>query len=255
MEARDGQGALHGKVAIITGGASGQGAAEARLFVAEAASVVIADVQDDLGQALADDLGPRARYIHLDVSDEDQWAEAIRQTVAVFGRPTVLVQSAAIVHHRLLEDSPRAEYERVIAVNQIGPFLGMQAVLAPMTEAGGGSIVNIGSGAGMVATAGRSLYGSTKWALRGLTKAAALEFGWRGIRVNCIQPGAIDTPMLRHSDQEIPPPTIPIARFGLPDEIAQAALYLASDRSSYVTGIDLPVDGGAGAGRWIDFHR
>jgi 3alpha(or 20beta)-hydroxysteroid dehydrogenase len=242
---------LDGKVAIITGGASGQGAAEARLFAAEGARVVIGDVQDELGGKLAAEIGDAAVYVHLDVSSEDDWAEVIRQAALAFGVPTILVQSAAVVHHKLIEDSTRAEFDRVLAVNLVGPFLGMLAVLPGMQRAGGGVIINVGSGAAFAGAGGRPLYGASKWGLRGLTKSAAIELGYHGIRVNSIQPGAIDTPMLRRSDQEIPPPQIPIPRYGTPDEIAQAALFLASDRGSYITGVDLPVDGGATAGSWV----
>jgi 3alpha(or 20beta)-hydroxysteroid dehydrogenase len=243
-------GLLDGKVAIITGGASGQGAAEARLFAAEGAQVVIGDIQDELGGKLAAEIGEPAIYVHLDVSSEDDWAQVIRQAIGAFGDPTILVQSAAIVHHKLIEDSTRAEFDRVLAVNLVGPFLGMLAVLPGMRRAGGGVIINVGSGAALSGLGGRPLYGSAKWGLRGLTKSAAIEFGYHGIRVNSIQPGAIDTPMLRHSDQEIPPPQIPIPRYGTAEEIAQAALFLASDRSAYITGVDLPVDGGTTAGHW-----
>ncbi|WP_337110438.1 SDR family NAD(P)-dependent oxidoreductase [Prescottella equi] len=244
-------GILDGKVAVITGGASGQGAAEARLFVAEGAKVVIADIQDDLGKKLVEELAGSAIYVHTDVSNEEDWDETIRQTIAAFGDPTILVQSAAMVHHKLIEDSPSAEFERVLAVNLVGPYLGMRAVLEPMQRAGGGSIINVGSGSALSGVAGRALYGSSKWGLRGLTKSAAIEFGVFDIRVNSIQPGAIDTPMLRRSDQEIPPPQIPIPRYGLPEEVAEAALFLASDRGAYITGIDLPVDGGSTAGSWV----
>ena len=137
-------GLLDGKVAIITGGASGQGAAEARLFAAEGARVVIGDVQDELGGKLAAEIGDAAVYVHLDVSSEDDWAEVIRQAAQSFGEPTILVQSAAVVHHKLIEDSTRAEFDRVLAVNLVGPFLGMLAVLPGMQRAGGGVIINVG---------------------------------------------------------------------------------------------------------------
>jgi 3alpha(or 20beta)-hydroxysteroid dehydrogenase len=244
-------GLLDGRVAIITGGASGQGAAEARLFAAEGAQVVIGDIQDKLGVELAHGIGKQAIYVHLDVSREEDWAEAVRAATEAFGDPTILVQSAAMVHHKLIEDSNRAEFDRVLAVNLVGPFLGMRAVLPSMQRAGGGVIINIGSGASLSGAGGRSLYGASKWGLRGLTKAAAIEFGYHNIRVNSIQPGAIDTPMLRRSDQEIPPPQIPVPRYGKPEEIAQAALFLASEHGAYITGVDLPVDGGATAGNWV----
>jgi 3alpha(or 20beta)-hydroxysteroid dehydrogenase len=244
-------GLLDGKVAIITGGASGQGAAEARLFAAEGAKVVIGDIQDELGAKLAAEIGESALYVHLDVSSEEDWASVVRGATEAFGDPTILVQSAAMVHHKLIEDSTRAEFDRVLAVNLVGPYLGMLAVLPGMQRAGGGVIINVGSGAAFNGVGGRPLYGASKWGLRGLTKSAAIEFGYHNIRVNSIQPGAIDTPMLRRSDQEIPPPQIPVPRYGTAQEIAEAALFLACDHSSYITGVDLPVDGGAGAGNWV----
>jgi 3alpha(or 20beta)-hydroxysteroid dehydrogenase len=244
-------GLLDGKVAVITGGASGQGAAEVRLFAAEGARVVIGDVQDDLGKALAEQIGDQVIYAHLDVSSENEWQDVIRQATSTFGDPTILVQSAAVVHHKLIEDSTRAEFDLILAVNLVGPYLGMLAVLPPMQRAGGGVIINVGSGAAFEGLGGRALYGASKWGLRGLTKSAAIEFGVHNIRVNSIQPGAIDTPMLRRSDQQIPPPQIAIPRFGRPEEIASAALFLASEAGSYITGVDLPVDGGASAGKWV----
>jgi len=244
-------GLLDGRVALITGGASGQGAAEARLFVEEGAAVVIGDVQDRAGAALAHELGPSAAFVHLDVSSDADWRAAIAHTRDTFGDATVLIQSAAIVHHKLIEDSPHEEFERVLAVNLLGPYLGMRAVLPGMQRAGGGVIINVGSAAAYNGTGGRALYGAAKWGLRGLTKSAAIEFGFHNIRVNSIHPGAIDTPMLRDSDQEIPAPPIPVPRFGRPEEVARTALFLVSDHAAYITGADVPVDGGASTGGWV----
>jgi 3alpha(or 20beta)-hydroxysteroid dehydrogenase len=244
-------GLLDGKVALITGGASGQGAAEARLFVDEGAAVVIGDVQDVAGRALADELGPSATFVHLDVSSDTDWEAAIAHTSETFGDATILIQSAAIVHHRLIEDSPREEFERVLAVNLLGPYLGMRAVLPGMQRAGGGVIINVGSAAAYNGTGGRALYGAAKWGLRGLTKSASIEFGYHNIRVNSIHPGAIDTPMLRNSDQEMPAPQIPVARFGRADEVARTVLFLVSDHAAYITGADVPIDGGASTGGWV----
>ena len=244
-------GLLNGKVALITGGASGQGAAEARLFVDEGAAVVIADVQDPAGHALAHELGPSATYVHLDVSSDRDWDAAIAHASESFGDPTVLIQSAAIVHHKLIEDSPHEEFERVLSVNLVGPYLGMRAVLPGMRRAGGGVIINVGSAAAYNGTGGRALYGAAKWGLRGLTKSAAIEFGHHNIRVNSIHPGAIDTPMLRGSDQDMPPPQIPVPRFGRACEVARMALFLASEHAAYITGADIPVDGGASTGGWV----
>lgn len=243
-------GMLEGRTALITGGASGQGAAEARLFVAEGARVVIGDVQDPQGSALAEELGDSAYFVHLDVSDEECWQAAVRQTQDRYGDPTILVQSAAVVHHRLIEQSTLEEFEGVLSVNLLGAYLGMMAVLPGMQRAGGGVIINIGSSAALSGTGGRALYGASKWGLRGLTKSAAIEFGHHNIRVNSILPGAIDTPMLRDSDQPLPKPDIPVPRVGTPEEVAHAALFLASEHGAYLTGVDLPVDGGASAGNW-----
>ena len=243
-------GLLAGKVALITGGASGQGAAEARLFVSEGARVVIGDIQDEAGTALARELGKAASYVHLDVSDEEAWAAAVKHARAKFGDPTILVQSAGIVHHRLIEQSSRAEFDRVLAVNLVGAYLGMLAGLPGMQRAGGGVIINVGSAAALSGAGGRALYGASKWGLRGLTKSAAIEFGAHGIRVNSILPVAIDTPMLRNSDQPTASPKLPVPRFGTAEEVARAALFLACEHGAYVTGVDLPVDGGASAGGW-----
>ena len=244
-------GLLDNKVALITGSASGQGAAEAMLFADEGASVVVADVSDHAGREVAKRIGPNAAFVHLDVSIEKDWEAAIEFAGDRYGDPTILINNAAVPHRKLIEDSTRKEFDRVLAVNLVGPYLGLRALLTPMRRRGGGAIVNVGSTGAMRGVGGRALYGATKWGVRGLTKAAAIEFGPYGIRVNCIQPGGIDTPMLRNCDPEIPTPDIPVPRFGTPEEIAQAALFLVSDKASYITGIDLPVDGGALSGGWV----
>jgi 3alpha(or 20beta)-hydroxysteroid dehydrogenase len=240
-------GRLEGKVALVTGGARGQGEAEARLFAAEGADVVVADVRVDAGEALAAELGPAVAFIRLDVSDEVAWEAAVATTVERFGGLHVLINNAGIGHFARIADHTLADYERVIAVNQTGVFLGMRAVLAPMRAAGGGSIVNISSGAGLRATKYMIGYAASKYAVTGMTAAAALELARDGIRVNSIHPGVVDTPMLAavaDADSGALVRTTPMRRMASPAEIAQVALFLASDDASYMTGAHLPVDGG-----------
>jgi 3alpha(or 20beta)-hydroxysteroid dehydrogenase len=246
-------GRLDGKVALVTGGARGQGAAEARLFLAEGASVVIADVLDDQGEALATELGPCAAYRHLDVSDEEGWATVMGELVGRLGRLDVLVNNAGILRVSPLEETSLADYRRVVDVNQIGTFLGMRAAIGPMRDAGGGSIVNVSSTQGIVGMIGLVSYVSTKFAIRGMTKSAAMELGPSGIRVNSVHPGGVDTEMLR--DPALPTATdddrfatLPLGRIGTPEEIARLVLFLASDDSSYCTGAEFVADGGSLAG-------
>jgi 3alpha(or 20beta)-hydroxysteroid dehydrogenase len=243
-------GRLDGKVAIITGGARGQGAAEARLFVAEGARVVIGDVLDDAGAEIADELGSDAAiYTHLDVTHEDQWHDVIALTEDRFGPVTVLVNNAGILMFQAIDRTERADFERILQVNLIGVFLGIKAVTPSMAKAGGGSIVNISSTAGLTGLPYLGAYVASKWAVRGLTKSAAIDLGPKGIRVNSIHPGGIDTPMLGGTDRDAPYyKRLPVPRMGSPDEAARAVLFLASDDASYTTGAELTVDGGATAG-------
>jgi len=244
---------LEGKVAIVTGAARGQGEAEARLFAREGAKVVLGDVLDEEGTAVAKDIGPGATYVHLDVSDEAQWAEAI-DAAAAFGALNVLVNNAAIIRPKAIEDTSLADYLSVISVNQVGCFLGMRSAAAPMKAAGGGSIVNVSSIDGMRSTNGLVSYTASKFAIRGMTKTAALEFGHYGIRVNSVHPGGINTimgnPMAMaeetmntiYARQAIP-------RIGRPEEVANVVLFLASDEASFCTGSEYMVDGG-----WLAGH-
>jgi 3alpha(or 20beta)-hydroxysteroid dehydrogenase len=186
---------LDGKVAMITGGARGQGEAEARLFVAEGAKVVITDVLDELGQALAADLGESAMYVHLDVTSEDDWSAAVAATVERFGPPTVLVNNAGISGHRTIDQMAKEELLALFSVNVLGPWLGTKTVFDSMRRAGGGSIVNIGSTNSVRGEAGGTAYTTSKHALAGLTKSSAIELGPFGIRVNLVLPGGIKTPM------------------------------------------------------------
>jgi len=238
---------LQGKVAIITGAASGQGAAEARLFVAEGAQVVITDIGD--GDAVAAQLGDRSLFVRHDVSDEAGWADVVKQTLQRFDRLDVLVNNAGVYKPRSLVDTDTALWDLHYRVNQLGVFLGMRAVVEAMAGSGGGSIVNVSSGAGMKNVPGMFAYATSKWAVRGMTKLAASELAPLGIRVNSIHPGIIDTPMLGENTAErlkMFEDMIPMRRMGTPDEVAQLVLFLVSDASSYVTGAEVTVDGGIG---------
>ena len=242
-------GRLDGKVALISGGARGQGEAEARRFVAEGAKVVIGDILEAEGKAVADDLGDAAVFVPLDVTDESSWAAAVAEAEERFGPISVLVNNAGILSFGQLDRVKRGEYERLIQVNLVGVLLGMQAVVPSMVKAGGGSIVNISSTSGLQGLPFVGAYGSTKWAVRGLSKSAAIDFGHRGIRVNSVHPGGIDTPMVAGTSGDAPYyKRLPVSRMGTPDEVANAVLFLASDEASYVTGAELAVDGGATCG-------
>ena len=238
------------KVVLVTGAARGQGEAEVRLFHAEGARVVIADVLDDEAARLAAELGEAALAVHLDVADAAQWAAAIETTLARFGRLDVLVNNAGILRWGRLEDMSLEEYLQVIGVNQTGCWLGMKAVLPALKAAGGGAIVNISSVAGIQAIGGASAYTASKFAVRGMSKSAALEFGRYNIRVNSVHPGGIDTPMVQTPDRDLDEAyrQLPIARIGTPAEVARLVAFLASDEASYCTGGEFAIDGGMMAG-------
>jgi 3alpha(or 20beta)-hydroxysteroid dehydrogenase len=241
---------LDGKIALITGAARGQGAAAARRFVQEGARVMLTDVLDDQGKELAAELG--AEYCHLDVSNEDEWAEAIAFTISTFGDITVLVNNAGVLHFSALTETTLADYQRVIGINQVGTFLGMRSVAESMTRAGGGSIVNVSSIEGLGGMPYLVAYTASKFAIRGMTKVAAMELGQHGIRVNSVHPGAIDTPMIGEAlgrPVDISPigKKVALRRVGQPEDVAGVVLFLASDDSAYCTGAEFVVDGGATA--------
>lgn len=244
---------LNGKVALITGAARGQGAAEARLFAQRGAKVMLCDILDDEGQAVAAEIGANAAYLRLDVTSEASWQAAVNATVAKFGKLNVLVNNAGIVKVTALADCPLEEYMQVIQVNQIGVFLGMKTVAPAMKQAGGGSIVNISSIDGLIGMTGGTAYCASKFAVRGMTKVAALELGKDGIRVNSIHPGGILTPMITGAGLDAQTAgeifgRVPLQRIGQPEEIATLAAYLASDDASYSTGSEFIADGGLTAG-------
>ncbi len=242
-------GRLDGKVAIVTGGARGQGAAEGRLFADEGARVVLADVLDDEGKAVAAEIGDAARYVHLDVGDEAQWAAAVAYAEDEFGPVTVLVNNAGILLFQAVQKTSLDDFERVMRVNVTGVFLGMKAVVGSMEKAGGGAIVNISSTSGLQGMPFLGAYVASKWAVRGLTKSAAIDLGHKNIRVNSVHPGGIDTPMVAGTSGDAPfYQRLPVPRMGSADEAARAVLFLASDEASYIAGAELAVDGGATCG-------
>lgn len=246
-------GRLAGKVALISGSARGIGEADARLFVAEGARVVMGDVLDDEGRKVAAELGAAASYVRLDVTDPKSWAAAVAHAQERFDRLDVLVNNAGILRFNTIEQTSLEEYESVIRVNQIGCFLGMKAALPALRAAGGGSIVNISSTAGLEGMGGLVSYSASKFAVRGMTKVAALEFGDDHIRVNSVHPGGTNTALVTAVGSDAPAaegfePPQPIKRIAAPSEIAEMVLWLASDASSFCTGAEFVVDGGMTAG-------
>ena len=258
-------GRLEGKVAVVTGAARGTGAAIAGRFAAEGARVIVADVLDDRGGEVVAAVGAAARYVHCDVTREDDWARLITETDETFGGLDVLVNNAAVLHLAGIEETTAADYRRVSEVNELGTFLGIRAAIAPMRAAGGGSIVNISSIDGVFVTPGTAAYAASKFAVRGLTKTAALELGRYGIRVNAVCPAAGNMEMVIEAlpagfDFGAQPAgdsgggarhRAPLKRRGTMDDVADAVVFFASDESAFVSGADLMVDGAMSAGMII----
>ncbi len=240
-------GRLDDKVCVITGAARGQGAAEARLFAREGARVWLTDVLDEEGQGLADEIG--ASYQHLDVRDEDGWQSLAAAVEGAHGRLDVLLNNAGIFRRNRLVDTPLEEFQEVMDINCTGVFLGMRTFAPLLIKSGNGSIINVSSLAGMRAAAGALAYGASKWAVRGMTKAAAVELARKGVRVNSIHPGLIETPMAEQlgGDNDKLIKRTPLGRSAQADEVARMALFLASDESSYSSGSEFLIDGGLNA--------
>ena len=244
---------LEGKVAIITGGARGQGATEARMFAQEGARVVIGDIRDELGmqvEAEIRELGGEAVYLRLDVTSEDDWQRAIETAEQQFGKVDVLVNNAAIVLRKDIEETTGEDWDNIMEINAKGVFLGTKAVIPAMRRAGGGSIINISSISGLVSI-GPPAYIATKGAVRLFTKSTAIQYASENIRANSIHPGSVDTDMRREGMGDQTPEeiqaridNIPLGRVGTTEDISYGALFLASDESSFMTGSELVIDGG-----------
>ncbi|MCF3939453.1 MULTISPECIES: glucose 1-dehydrogenase [Gordonia] len=235
-------GRVDDKVALISGGSRGMGAAHARMLVDEGAKVVIGDILDEEGKALADELGDAARYVHLDVTSPDDWAAAVATALGDFGRLNVLVNNAGIVNGAELQKFRLDKWQQILDVNLTGTFLGMQAAVEPMIAAGGGSIINVSSVEGLRGSPWAHGYVATKWGVRGLAKSAALELAPHNIRVNSIHPGMIRTPMTEGLPEDIV--KTPLGRPAESSEVATFVVFLASDESSYATGAEFVMDGG-----------
>lgn len=244
---------LQGKTAVITGAARGMGAATAELFVAEGARVIVADLLVDEGEALARRLGAAARFVPHDVSDETSWQRVLQAGIELGGALDVLVNNAGVLMFKTLQQTQKADFERVLSVNLTGSFLGLRCIGEHMLGRGRGSIVNISSVDGMKAANGLGAYCASKWGIRGLTKVAAMEYGHRGVRVNSVHPGGVDTAMGNPYGENREAVNqrytmVPLQRVGEPIEIARTSLFLASDESSYLNGAEIAVDGGMTTG-------
>ncbi|MGM0898317.1 MAG: glucose 1-dehydrogenase [Bacillota bacterium] len=237
-------GRLDGKVAIITGGARGMGAAHAKRFLEEGAKLVITDILEQEGEVVAKKLGGHIKFMKHDVTKAAEWERVITETESAFGPVNVLVNNAGIVLLKSIDTITEAQYRRVIDINQVSVFLGMKYVLPSMRKAGGGSIINISSISGLKGNEGSVAYSASKFAVRGMTKSAAVELGKEGIRVNSVHPGIIETPMVRKSRVSKMARKIPLQRTAQPAEVSDLIVYLASDESSYVTGAEFVIDGG-----------
>lgn len=243
---------VENKVAIVTGAAGGIGASVARALAREGAKVILADVSDQAGQQVANACGADAHYLHHDVVSEGDWQKLVAEAEERFGPVSILVNNAGIVRYGMIEVHAEEDFRRVIDVNQIGVFLGMKSVIGSMKRAGGGSIVNMSSAAGIVGAANAVAYTASKFAVRGMTKVAAIELAADNIRVNSVHPGMILTPMSSMPDVSAESEAViqkmlddtPAGRWGKPDEIANIVLMLASDEASFATGAEFVVDGG-----------
>ena len=247
---------LEGKVALISGGARGQGAVEARMFAEEGASVVIGDILDDQGrqtEAELQELGYQVTYVHLDVTNESDWQSAVQTAVSAYGKLDILLNNAGILIRKNIEETTVEDWDRIFAVNSKGVFLGTKAAIPAMRENGGGSIINISSTAGLVGSPnGSASYTATKGSVRLFTKSTAIQHARDGIRCNSIHPGPIETDMIADTlndpdNMALRMQRLPLGRVGKPSEIAYGAIYLASDESSFVTGSELVIDGGTTA--------
>ncbi len=249
-------GRLDGKVALISGGARGQGATEANLFAREGAKVVFGDVLDDQGkqvEAEIHEVGGEALYIHLDVTREADWVSAVETTVSRYGKLDILVNNAGITIRKTIEDTTEEDWDRIMAINAKGVFLGTKQAIPAMRRSGGGSIINISSTAGLVGSpySGAS-YAATKGAVRLFTKSTAIQYAKEGIRCNSVHPGLLETPMTEDiladaAHREERTQRIPLGKIGTAEDIAYGVLYLASDEASFITGSELVIDGGATA--------
>lgn len=237
-------GRLDGKIALVTGGARGQGAAEAELFAAEGATVYITDVLDAEGSATADRLGDAVTYRHHDVTSEDEWASVVEGITSDHGRIDVLINNAGIFRTVRLFDTSLDDWQQMLDINQTGVFLGLRSVGPVMRDQGSGAIVNISSVAGLSGTPGAFAYGATKWAVRGMTKSAALELAPHGVRVNSVHPGIIETAMLDEFPRlEDVVKRIPAGRTASAGEVADLVLFLVSEESAYCNGHEFVIDG------------
>jgi 3alpha(or 20beta)-hydroxysteroid dehydrogenase len=250
-------GKLQDKVAIVTGGARGMGEATSRIFAAEGAHVIITDVLDREGEKLAGELGDAASFHHHDVTDEEAWRSVVANTRRRWGRIDVLVNNAGVVLFRTILDTEKSEFEKVISINLVGTFLGIKNVAPVMIEQKKGSIINVSSVDGMKGCNALGAYAASKWGVRGLTKVAAMELGFQGVRVNSIHPGGINTAMGNPMGSSVPEANRaytgqPIQRIGAPEEVARTTLFLASDEASYICGAEIAVDGGMTIGRYLD---
>ena len=247
---------LEGKVALISGGARGQGAVEAKLFAREGAKVVFGDILDESGKQVEAEIheaGGEAAYVHLDVTREDDWRTAVNTAIDRYGKLDILVNNAGILIRKGIEDTTEEDWDRIMGVNAKGAFLGTKHSIPAMRQAGGGSIVNISSTAVLVASPSGSVsYTASKGAVRLLTKSTAIQYAKEGIRCNSIHPGPIDTDMIQETltdsaKLEERMQILPMGRVGTADEIAYGVLYLASEEASFVTGSELVIDGGTTA--------